>query len=233
MTGSGLPAHGADVAARHAAGGLRAGVRGRGHRRLRLRHARPDPRVRARPVVRALDFYRREHFLRAGDELHRIDVPQDVDLDVHREWLLVRNRSAWAVGGTTYPAGCLLAADVDAWMAGERDVDGAVRAGRAHVAAGPLLDQAPPDPDGAGGRRHPDGGADAAGRRLVAEAAGRGRRRSPAPTSSARTPTPATSTSSAPSGFLEPPTLRYGVVGDEAVTIKASPAFFDTDRAAR
>ncbi len=188
----------------------------------------PTPGFERDLVVRALDFYRRDHFLRAGEELHRIDVPQDVDLDLHREWLLARNRSAWEVGGTTYPAGCLLAADVDAWMAGRARPRGAVRAGRAHVTAGPLVDQAPPGPDGAGGRRHPDGGADAAGRRLVAGAAGRGRRRSPARTVVSTDPDTSDEYFVSSSGFLEPPTLRYGVVGDEAVTIKASPAFFDT-----
>ena len=29
------------------------------------------------------------------------------------------------------------------------------------------------------------------------------------------------------SGFLEPATLRYGVVGDEPVTVKTAPSFFD------
>ena len=176
----------------------------------------PTPGFERDLVVRALDFYRRDHFLRAGDELHRIDVPQDADLDVHREWLLVRNRSAWTVGGTTYPAGCLARRRRRRLDGGGARRRGAVRAGRAHVAAGPLLDAAPPAPDAAGGRRDPDGGADAAGRRLVAGAA---RRASPAFSSADVVSTdPDTSDEYflSSSGFLEPPTLRYGVVGDEA-----------------
>jgi prolyl oligopeptidase len=186
----------------------------------------PTPGFERDLVVRALDFYRRDHFLRAGEELHRIDVPQDVDLDVHREWLLVRNRSAWEVGGTTYPAGCLLAADFHAWMAGERDVEVLFEPDartslqdhswtRHHLILTVLEDVATRmevlTPRDDGWSREPLGGV---------------------PTfSSADVVSTDPDTSDeyfvSSSGFLEPPTLRYGVVGDEAVTIKTSPAFFD------
>ena len=74
-------------------------------------------------VVRYVDFYRSEWYLRTtGGELVRIDVPEDSLIDAHREWLLVRTRSEWAVGGASYPAGALLAARFDAFLAGERDL---------------------------------------------------------------------------------------------------------------
>jgi prolyl oligopeptidase len=74
-------------------------------------------------VVRDIDFYRSEMHLRTGDgELIRLDVPEDAMVDVHREWLLVRTRSPWAAGGREYPAGALLAARFQAYLAGERDL---------------------------------------------------------------------------------------------------------------
>lgn len=74
-------------------------------------------------VYRSLDFYRTEQYLRApGGDLVRIDVPEDAVLDAHREWLLVRPRSPWNLGGATYPAGALLAARFDDYLAGEREL---------------------------------------------------------------------------------------------------------------
>jgi prolyl oligopeptidase len=187
----------------------------------------PTPGYERDLVVRALDFYRRDHFLRAAEELHRIDVPQDVDLDVHREWLLVRNRSAWEVGGTTYPAGCLLAANLDAWMAGEREVEVLFEPDartslqdhawtRHHLVLTVLQDVATRmevlRPGDDGWSREPLGGVPAFSSADIAST----------------DPDTSDEYFVSAGGFLEPPTLRYGVVGDEAVTIKASPAFFDT-----
>ncbi|HKN99734.1 MAG TPA: prolyl oligopeptidase family serine peptidase [Pseudonocardiaceae bacterium] len=74
-------------------------------------------------VVRGLDFWREERYLRRpGDELVRLDVPEDAGVDVHREWLLVHTRSPWRVDDTTYPAGALLAARFDEYLAGSRDL---------------------------------------------------------------------------------------------------------------
>jgi prolyl oligopeptidase len=74
-------------------------------------------------VVRNIEFYRTEWWLRTGGgDLVRVPVPEDAVVDVHREWLLIRLRSPWAVGGTSYPAGALLAARFDAFLAGGRDL---------------------------------------------------------------------------------------------------------------
>lgn len=63
---------------------------------------------------RRLDFFRREEFLRTVDgELVRIDVPEDAETDVHREWLLIALRSDWTVADRTYPAGALLVTRLD------------------------------------------------------------------------------------------------------------------------
>jgi prolyl oligopeptidase len=74
-------------------------------------------------VGRSIDFYRTETHLRQPDgELVRLDVPDDSETDVQREWLLIRTRSAWHVNGTTYVPGTLLAARFDDYLAGGRDL---------------------------------------------------------------------------------------------------------------
>ena len=67
-------------------------------------------------VGRVLDFYRSELYQRSGDRLRRVEVPDDAIVGVYRRWLLVELRSEWTVA-ETYPAGCLLVADFDEFMA--------------------------------------------------------------------------------------------------------------------
>jgi prolyl oligopeptidase len=74
-------------------------------------------------VVRSLDFYRSENYLlTTAGGLVRIPVPEDAGWDVHREWLVIRLRSPWVVDGVTHPAGALLAARFDAFLAGAREM---------------------------------------------------------------------------------------------------------------
>jgi prolyl oligopeptidase len=72
-------------------------------------------------VGRYPDFFTSEEYLLGpdGDVVH-IDVPEDADASLHRAWLLVRLRSPWTTGGAEHRAGSLLAADVDAFLAGDR-----------------------------------------------------------------------------------------------------------------
>lgn len=68
-------------------------------------------------------FFTSKHYLRAPDgSWMLIDVPDDAETGTHREWLLIRLRSAWAVGGIEYRAGALLAARLDRFLAGSRDM---------------------------------------------------------------------------------------------------------------
>ncbi len=72
-------------------------------------------------ILRTPEFYRCEWYQRCGDRLRRIEVPDDAIVRVHRQWLLIELRSDWTVAQTnvaqTYPAGCLLVTDFDAFMA--------------------------------------------------------------------------------------------------------------------
>ena len=74
-------------------------------------------------VVRAVNFYENETFFVRGGKLVKIDKPNDADASPFREWLLIRLRTAWEVGGTKYPGGALLACDFEAFMKGERKFD--------------------------------------------------------------------------------------------------------------
>ncbi|OLT48587.1 prolyl oligopeptidase [Saccharomonospora sp. CUA-673] len=67
-------------------------------------------------VRRNIEFYRSELYLLSGGRLTRVDVPDDAVASVHREWLLVRTRTPWG----EHPAGALLAARFDEFMAGDR-----------------------------------------------------------------------------------------------------------------
>ena len=72
---------------------------------------------------RSPDFFTAREYVRAADGGYTlIDVPDDADTDVHREWLLIRPRSAWTVGDVTHPAGSLLAARFDDFLAGDRTI---------------------------------------------------------------------------------------------------------------
>lgn len=52
----------------------------------------------------------------------RVEVPDSASKLVHREWLLIELREPWTVGGATHPAGALLAARLDDYLAGARDL---------------------------------------------------------------------------------------------------------------
>ncbi|MFD8497250.1 prolyl oligopeptidase family protein [Amycolatopsis sp. NPDC059657] len=73
-------------------------------------------------VHRSIDFYRAERYLRTPEgRLERIDVPEDAKTSIYREWLLVRTRSPWSVGGGDHPAGALLGIEFEAFRAGDRN----------------------------------------------------------------------------------------------------------------
>jgi prolyl oligopeptidase len=72
-------------------------------------------------VGRLPDFFTDETFLLRPDGTRvKIDVPDDAGTSVRREWLLIHLRTPWTVGGEEHPAGSLLAARFDDYLAGDR-----------------------------------------------------------------------------------------------------------------
>lgn len=68
-------------------------------------------------VSRAIDFYNDEVYELRDGELIRIDAPTDASVSTHRQWLLIELRTDWDTGTACYPAGSLLAADYDEFLA--------------------------------------------------------------------------------------------------------------------
>ena len=182
-------------------------------------------------VNRQLAFYDSETYLRGKDgKLTKIDVPNDANTSVQREWLLIEPRSDWNVGGKTYKSGSLLAARFDDYMAGKRDLT---------VLFEPTASTAL---DGYSWTRH----------HLIVNVMDNVVNRievlTPAPGQWKRESlggAPKLSTIAAGgidpdhsddyflpvSGFLQPTTLYYGVVGKgEPQTLKDSPSFFDASK---
>ncbi|KGI66654.1 prolyl oligopeptidase family serine peptidase [Mycolicibacterium rufum] len=77
-------------------------------------------------ISRALDFFNEEVYEMRGDELVRIDTPTDASISIHRTWLLIELRTDWhynyGQASTTYPAGCLLAADYAEFLSGTAEL---------------------------------------------------------------------------------------------------------------
>ncbi|MEG3134798.1 prolyl oligopeptidase family serine peptidase [Rouxiella sp. T17] len=72
-------------------------------------------------VGRTIDFYHREVFLLDEQQgLLPVAIPQDARFGTWKQWLLIFLSSEWTVAGETYPSGTLLAADFNEFMAGTR-----------------------------------------------------------------------------------------------------------------
>ena len=74
-------------------------------------------------VRRGVTFWTSEVFVRRDGKLIKIDKPDDANLSVHRDLLFIELRSDWEVGGKKYPAGSLLAAEFESYLAGKREMD--------------------------------------------------------------------------------------------------------------
>lgn len=73
-------------------------------------------------VSRTIAFYNDELYHRRPDgRLAQIEAPNSASKSVYREWLLLELREPYSAGGTTHPAGTLLAARFDDFMAGRRE----------------------------------------------------------------------------------------------------------------
>lgn len=75
-------------------------------------------------VARATDFFNESVYLLEDDgALRHFDVPTDASESWYKDWLLVRLKSRWEVGGNSYPAGALLALDLNEFLDGARDFE--------------------------------------------------------------------------------------------------------------
>ncbi len=176
------------------------------------------------------DFFHGESFLRRDGKLTKIDVPDDADFDAHREWFLVQTKSAWTVGGKTWPSGALLATKFDDFMAGQRDFT-ALFTPDAHTALAAY----------AWTRHHLILNTldDVKSRLEVLTPRGGTWKRAALPGAPAFSTIGVVDTDPDRSdeywlsvtGFLTPPSLERGVLGQgRAGTIKRSPAFFDASK---
>lgn len=74
-------------------------------------------------VARAIRFYYNELYLRDGDQLTKVDVPNSARKSIDRKHMMLELREPWEVGGKSYLAGTLLVTDFDAYMKGDRNFD--------------------------------------------------------------------------------------------------------------
>ena len=94
----------------------------------------------------------------------------------HREWLLVQPRTAWTVGGKTYPAGALLATNFEELHGGQARASPCCSSRRDRRRSRLLLDAPSSDPQRARQRRQPARRAHAAAKPAALEARAAGRR---------------------------------------------------------
>jgi prolyl oligopeptidase len=67
-------------------------------------------------------FFTDEMFLRRGEQWVRIDKPADAILQTFGKLLLLRLRSDWTVNHKTFPAGSLIAENLEDYLRGKRDL---------------------------------------------------------------------------------------------------------------
>lgn len=74
-------------------------------------------------IHRGVTFFTSEQRVRRGDEWVKIEKPDDATSGTYGEYMVLRLRSDWTVGGKTYDAGSLLACKFDEHLAGKREYE--------------------------------------------------------------------------------------------------------------
>ncbi|GLB68802.1 prolyl oligopeptidase family serine peptidase [Arthrobacter mangrovi] len=82
----------------------------------------PTPGFERDVAVDVIDFFNARTYLRRGGDWLPIDVPTDVEVGLHRQWLTLRPQTDWRPAEDTFPAGSLLAIGLDDFLAGSRDL---------------------------------------------------------------------------------------------------------------
>src|SRR5262249_17931731 len=57
---------------------------------------------------------------RSGPKV-KLDLPSDIEMDAHADWLVVKRRASWLIAGHDYPADTLLGISLAAFLAGQRE----------------------------------------------------------------------------------------------------------------
>lgn len=73
-------------------------------------------------ISRAPTFFTDETYIRQGNDLVRIEKPDDAQVSTFDDQLLLRLRSDWSIKGKTFPAGSLLAANLKNYLKGDRNL---------------------------------------------------------------------------------------------------------------
>jgi prolyl oligopeptidase len=74
-------------------------------------------------VVRRPTFWTSELYVRRDGTLVKIEKPADAEPSLIREWLFLRLRSDWKIGEKSYPAGALIAIELETFLNGGREFD--------------------------------------------------------------------------------------------------------------
>ena len=72
-------------------------------------------------VGRAPSFFTNEAMLNEQGKLTKLEKPDDADADIWGDQLIIRPRTDWQTGATTWPAGSLLAIKLADFLAGKRE----------------------------------------------------------------------------------------------------------------
>jgi prolyl oligopeptidase len=65
-----------------------------------------------------IDFYNSKTYVRSGDEWVHLDVPTDVGVSLHRDWVIFSPQTPWTRDGVTHIPGSLVLAELEGFMAG-------------------------------------------------------------------------------------------------------------------
>jgi len=75
-------------------------------------------------VYKTPEFFRGTNFMVLGERLVKLDIPEDASLQgIFKDQLLVGLRSDWTIGDTTYPQDALLTIDLDGFLEGDRSFE--------------------------------------------------------------------------------------------------------------
>ncbi|MDP3085649.1 MAG: prolyl oligopeptidase family serine peptidase [Rubrivivax sp.] len=74
-------------------------------------------------VARSVAFWNTERFVLVDGKPVKLDLPTDATPQAFKDWLLLRLRTPWTVGGVTHPGGALLAIRFAAFMQGDRQFE--------------------------------------------------------------------------------------------------------------